>query len=61
MEMGHWMTVDEAARVLGRSGESIRKFVNRHPRAIARRGLDGKRYLVDLQDVRRPVREVGRG
>jgi hypothetical protein len=56
-----YVTVDEAARLLGRSGESVRKLVNRHPREVARRGAgDGHRFRVDLDDVRRLVEEVGR-
>jgi hypothetical protein len=56
-----WTTVDEAARILGRSGESIRKLVRRHPREVGRRDLANGRYLIDLGDLRRLVEEVGRG
>jgi excisionase family DNA binding protein len=56
-----YLTVNEVAARLGRSGESIRKLVGRHPREIQRRDLDGRRYLVVFEDVERLVREVGRG
>jgi transposase-like protein len=56
-----FVTVAEAARKLGRSDESIRKLVNRHPDEVTRRDAgDGHRYTVDLEDVRRLVAEVGR-
>jgi hypothetical protein len=59
--MARWMSVDEASRVLGRSGESVRKLINRHPREVERREAgDGHRYEVDFEDVQRLVREVGR-
>ncbi len=56
-----WVTVDEAARLLGRSGESIRKLVSRHRREVGDKPLaDGYRRLFDLDDIRRLVDEVGR-
>ena len=59
--MATWVTMDEAARLLGRSGESVRKLLNRHPHEVQRRDAeDGYRYFVDLDDVQRLVREVGR-
>jgi hypothetical protein len=59
--MATWMSVDEVARVLGRSGESLRKLVYLHPREVGRKDLpDGHRFLVNLADVRRLVDQLGR-
>ena len=56
-----WLTVEQAARVLGRSTESIRRMVNRHPGDVARKHAeDGYRYQVAVEDVRRLVEEIGR-
>jgi hypothetical protein len=55
------VSVDEASRLLGRLGESIRKLVNRHKDAVDTRLLaDGYRRLFDLDDIRRLVARVGR-
>lgn len=55
-----FMSVNEVATRLGRSGESIRTLVGRHPREVQRRPLAGGKYEVVFEDVGRLVQAVRR-